>query len=182
MGDTFSGKKLELRGEERCNRHSRELAKRWPSCWLLPWVFWVTASGLALHSFLHLSCFFLLVFMVDKVQDSVGLSMLFPVASITDSSVKLDLSKCLLKGRRNEPQHSCTSFAYGNSSHHKWVNILVWEWVSHLKSGSIGQWDGSVGRGAFWQAWQNEFKAQDPQGGRGEPTLTSCPLSSTHML
>lgn len=39
--------------------------------------------------------------------------------------------------------------------------------------------DGRVGKGACCQAWQPEFYPQNLNGGRREPTLTACPLTTT---
>lgn len=44
----------------------------------------------------------------------------------------------------------------------------------------MGWQHGSVGKGAYHQAWQPKFHSEDPHNRHREQTSTSCPLISTH--
>ena len=58
-------------------------------------------------------------------------------------------------------------------------NFPYFSLLTVLKEKKMGQWDGSLGKGTCCQAWQPEFKAQDPQGEEGN---WSCkPTSAPNM-
>lgn len=52
--------------------------------------------------------------------------------------------------------------------------FLNWNWI-------LGQWYGSVGKGAHCQAQQPEFHSQDPYGGRRKEQIpTECAMTFTY--